>query len=54
MFRVNLYCDGYNYHESYNYYDYAVKAFENFDRIYRGFKADGRIDDYYIELIKED
>lgn len=54
MFKVKLYCDGHKYYEVYHYYDYAVKAFESFNRIYRKQKANGEIDDYYVELIKED
>ena len=54
MFKVNVYWDGFKYSESYHLYNYAVEAFESFDRISRARKADRQIDDYYVELIKED
>lgn len=54
MFRVNVYWDGYKYSESYHLYDYAVEAFEAFNSISKERKAKGQIDEYYVELIKED
>ena len=54
MFKVNVYWNGHKYSESYLLYDYAVKAFESFDGISRVRKSNGQIDDYYVELIKED
>ena len=54
MFKVNVYWDNHKYSEGYHYYEYAVEAFKSFDRISRERKANGQIDDYYVELIKED
>lgn len=54
MFKVNVYWDDHKYSEGYHYYDYAVKAFDNLNKISRERKANGQIDDYYVELIKED
>lgn len=54
MFKVNVCWDGVNHYESYGNYDYALKALKHFDRVARAYKADGLINDYYVELIRED
>lgn len=54
MFKVNMYWDEHKYSELYHHYDYAVKAFESFIDLSRERKANGQIEEYYVELIKED
>lgn len=54
MFKVNMYMDGHKYSEGYHHYEYAVMAFNSFNRILKDRKSNGQIDEYYVELIKED
>ena len=54
MFKVNVYWDEHKYSEGYHYYKYAVKAFEALNEALRELKANGRINEYYVELIKEE
>ena len=53
MFKIKLNWDGFEYSESYHHYEYAVKAFESYNRISKVRKANGQIDEYHIELIAE-
>ena len=53
MFKVTLCWDGIKYSESYHIYEYAIRAFEAFNRMSRKSKSYGHITDYYVELVKE-
>lgn len=53
MFKIKLNWDGLEYSELYYQYEFAVSALESYDRISKERKANGKLNDYYIELIKE-
>lgn len=53
MFKVVLHWDGYEYIESYYCYEFAVEAFEHFKKISEQRKAEGAINEYRVDLVKE-
>lgn len=53
MFKVVLHWDEFEHIESYYGYEFAVEAFEHFKKISEQYKAEGAINEYRVDLVKE-